>query len=268
MAPAAPKSCTIILKLLVDPKRPKVLFAEAGKDFVDFLFTLLSLPVGTVTRLLSKDGMVGLGTFGKLYEGVENLSDTYMQPYLDKDILLNPKTPVAGPNVLGLLESPATNKVFYMCSQNCNSPSPSPFGGIGAPAFPADPASHRYVTEDPKELCPSCKSTMSSEATYVGQPKATTEATSGTGAAGYVKDFVTYMIMDDLEVKPLMSTISSITLLNRFGVKDISALEVKVVELGMNEGVKLLRESLNSSSVLTNVFLGKKAAAVAVSSVW
>ena len=54
---------------------------------MDFLFTLLSLPVGTVTRLLSKDGMVGLGTFGKLYEGVENLSDTYMQPYLDKDIL-------------------------------------------------------------------------------------------------------------------------------------------------------------------------------------
>lgn len=168
-----------------------------------------------------------VGTFGKLYEGVENLSDTYMQPaYLDKDILLNPKTPVAGPNVLGLLESPTANKLFYMCSQNCSAT--SAFGT-------APPASHRYVTEDPKELCPSCKSTMSSEATYVGQPKATTEATSGAGAAGYVKGFVTYMIMDNLEVKPPMSTISSITLLNRFSVKDISALEVKVVELGMNE---------------------------------
>lgn len=56
--------------------------------------------------------------------------------------------------------------------------------------------SPRYVTEDPKELCPSCQSTMSSKATYVGQPK----SSSGAGAAGYVKGFVTYMIMDDLEL--------------------------------------------------------------------
>lgn len=36
-------------------------------------------------------------------------------------------------------------------------------------------------------------------------------------------------------MKPPMSTISSITLLNSFSVKDISALEVQVVELGMDE---------------------------------
>ncbi|KAF2321307.1 hypothetical protein GH714_038564 [Hevea brasiliensis] len=40
------------LKLLIDKKTNKVLFAEAEKDFVDFLFILLSLPVGTVIRLL------------------------------------------------------------------------------------------------------------------------------------------------------------------------------------------------------------------------
>jgi hypothetical protein len=49
-----------------------------------------------------------------------------------------------------------------------------------------------------------------------------------------VKDVVTYMIMDDLEVKP-MSTISSITILNRFNVKDVGALEEKIVGLGMDE---------------------------------
>ena len=42
------------------------------------------------------------------------------------------------------------------------------------------------------------------------------------------------MVMDDLEVKP-MSTISSITLLNKFNVKHIGALEEQVVELGMDE---------------------------------
>ncbi|KAK9913409.1 hypothetical protein M0R45_037227 [Rubus argutus] len=118
---------------------------------------------------------------------------------------------------------------------------------------------HNYVTEDHTEECPSCQRTMPSQVTYLGQPK-TTGTASGAGAAGYVKGVVTYMIMDDLEVKP-MSTISSITLLNRFNVKDVGALEERVVVLSMDEGVKLLKESLQSKSVLTNVFLGKKAAA-------
>ena len=94
---AAMAGSTVSLKLLIDSKRQKVLFAEAGKDFVDFLFILLSLPVGTVVRLLSTEGVVG--SFGKLYQSVEKLDSTYMQPQLNKDILLKPKSPVAGPNV-------------------------------------------------------------------------------------------------------------------------------------------------------------------------
>ena len=74
---------------------------------------------------------------------------------------------------------------------------------------------------------------MSSQATYVGEQKIRAAA-SDFSAAGYVKCVITYMIMDDLEVEP-MSTISSITLLNRFNVKDVGALEEKVVELGMNQ---------------------------------
>ncbi|KAJ0044752.1 hypothetical protein Pint_06218 [Pistacia integerrima] len=47
------------LKLIIEKKDNKVLFAEAGKDFVDFLFYLLSLPVGTIIKLLTKNKMVG-----------------------------------------------------------------------------------------------------------------------------------------------------------------------------------------------------------------
>ncbi|KAK7821158.1 hypothetical protein CFP56_037931 [Quercus suber] len=64
------------------------------------------------------------------------------------------------------------------------------------------------------------------------------------------------MIVDDLEVKP-MSTISRITLLNKFYVKQLGDLEEKVVQLGMEEGVKLLKASLQSKNVLTDVFLPK-----------
>ncbi|KAK6933243.1 Protein of unknown function DUF674 [Dillenia turbinata] len=42
------------LKPFIDTKTKKLLFAEAGKDFVDFLFNLQVLPFATVIRLLSK----------------------------------------------------------------------------------------------------------------------------------------------------------------------------------------------------------------------
>ncbi|KAF8008915.1 LOW QUALITY PROTEIN: hypothetical protein BT93_J0035 [Corymbia citriodora subsp. variegata] len=67
---------------------------------------------------------------------------------------------------------------------------------------------------------------------------------------GFVQGVVTYMVMDDLEVKP-MSTISSITLLKEFNVKEIGNLEERV-------GIMLLRASLHSEKVLTEVFLGEK----------
>ncbi|GAB4857131.1 hypothetical protein Ancab_015042 [Ancistrocladus abbreviatus] len=74
---------------------------------------------------------------------------------------------------------------------------------------------------------------------------------------GFVKGLVNYMIMDDLVVKP-MSTVSSITLLNQFNINDVSFLEEKVVHLGLREGVALLKASLESKTVLTDVFLAKK----------
>uniref|UniRef100_A0A803Q467 Uncharacterized protein n=1 Tax=Cannabis sativa TaxID=3483 RepID=A0A803Q467_CANSA len=81
------------LKLLIYTKENRVLFAEGGKDFTDFLFSLLSMPVGTIIRLLSTNiGMVG--TLGKLYQSLENLSDTYMQSNVHKDTLLKPKSTV------------------------------------------------------------------------------------------------------------------------------------------------------------------------------
>lgn len=50
--------CKVSLKLLVDTNSQRVLLAEAGKDFVDFLFTLMCLPLGTVVKLVSKNEMV------------------------------------------------------------------------------------------------------------------------------------------------------------------------------------------------------------------
>ncbi|KAI7730308.1 hypothetical protein M8C21_019901 [Ambrosia artemisiifolia] len=62
------------------------------------------------------------------------------------------------------------------------------------------------------------------------------------------------MVMDDLVVNP-MSTISSITLINKFGVTDLSQLEEKSVSFGKDEGLKLLEASLKTNKVLTTIFM-------------
>ncbi|KAL6126580.1 hypothetical protein ACLB2K_074627 [Fragaria x ananassa] len=172
----------------------------------------------------------------KQEKSVKNLHDTYMQPNSNRDVLLKPKAPL-GSNILKLSESSA-RKAIYMCASGKD---------------------HKYVSVDPKAKCPSCNQNLSAQTTYVASPSTTSKETSGTDGVGFVKGVVTYMIMDDLEVKP-MSTISSITLLNRFNVKDVGVLQEKAVDLGMQEGVKLLKASLQSKSVLTSVFIGKKAA--------
>ncbi|KAK7821154.1 hypothetical protein CFP56_037935 [Quercus suber] len=113
-----------------------------------------------------------------------------------------------------------------------------------------------YVAYDIRAICPSCSQVMNCEQHMVDRPSpSATKTSSSCTEGGYVKGLVTYMVMDDLEVK-LMSTISSITLLiNKFNVKGIRALEEKVVNFGMDEGVKLLKASLYSKNVLTDVFL-------------
>lgn len=67
------KAVTVSLKLLIDTDAKRVLFAEAGEDFVDFLRNLLALPVGTVIRILNNQLL--LGSLGEdLFAGIENQS--------------------------------------------------------------------------------------------------------------------------------------------------------------------------------------------------
>jgi len=66
----------VSLKLLVNTETNKVLFAEAGKDFVDILCSFLTLPLGTIARLVQKGsnmGPVTIGCLNSLYQSVENI---------------------------------------------------------------------------------------------------------------------------------------------------------------------------------------------------
>ncbi|PWA38411.1 hypothetical protein CTI12_AA581550 [Artemisia annua] len=237
---ATSSSSKVSLKLLIDKRSQKVLFAEAGKDFVDFLFTLLTLPIGTVIRLLNNKDMVGC--LGKLYQSVSNLNDDYMQPNQQKDVVLKPKS----------LLSFASSQVPLLPAGEWCSTLPPPL--TPAKEFYTCKSCTNSIFSPTSRCCTSCGHTMTKIVKhYVPKTSATSVPTTGEGY-GFVKGVVTYMVMDDLVIAP-MSTISSITLLNKFSIKDVSALEEKVVQLGMNEGLELLKHALGSKTVLTNVFL-------------
>ncbi|CAA2981531.1 Hypothetical predicted protein [Olea europaea subsp. europaea] len=222
------------LKLLIDTKSNRVLFAEAGKDFVDFIFHILAMPLATAIRLLGKQEMVGC--LGKLYESVENLNDEYILS--NKEIFLRPNAPNPISSVpLSFLTDKPAQKIYYSCSQ-CN---------------------QRYsersfsFSDDPNTPCSMCSKPMTRNLTYVAPPQKRDVSNEG----GFVKGVVTYMVMDDLVVKP-MSAISIIALINKFNVEKLAALQEKEVDFGMNEALKLLKASLHTSNVLTTVFLNDK----------
>ncbi|GFP87033.1 hypothetical protein PHJA_000847100 [Phtheirospermum japonicum] len=230
---------SVSLKLLIDTQAKRVIFAEADKEFVDFLFYILSLPVAKLVSLLGKDGMVG--SLANLYESIENLNESYIEPNQTRDSLLKHVSSVTTGSCVPLLaikNAPATAKTkkFYRC--NCTN----------------NQYSHFVQQDDPRAVCPNCGKYMDKLLEYVKYAPAAVDEQVSINKCGFVKEVVTYMVMDDLTVKP-MSTISSITLLNELGVEDVRALQEKIVNLGMTEAVKLLKASLESKNVLTHVFL-------------
>ncbi|CAN6340247.1 unnamed protein product [Urochloa humidicola] len=236
-------SSKISLKLLVNAKTKKVLFAEAGKEFVDFVFSLLTLPIGAVAKLVSAGTMHG--SVGRLYQSVEHIGVSYLQPGTDRSDLLQPK--VLHPDARELLllqgsgaaggdgESALARFRLYTCAGYCAT-----------------------ATMEAKATCPQCKQVMSTEVAFV-LPSAA--AAAGSSAAsddsgGYVKGVVTYMVTDGLEVTP-MSAISSITMINKFAGMDVELAE-KFVTVGTDEGLALLKAALRSDTVLSDVFLARK----------
>ncbi|MCI32256.1 DUF674 family protein [Trifolium medium] len=87
MASQQQKSKTIPLKVLVDKNSNKVVFVEATKDFVETIFSFLSLPLATIVRLLAtttnnnndqqhqqSESSPFLGNIKNLYQSVQNIT--------------------------------------------------------------------------------------------------------------------------------------------------------------------------------------------------
>ncbi|KAB1217969.1 hypothetical protein CJ030_MR3G014621 [Morella rubra] len=154
-----------------------------------------------------------VGCIGNLYKSIEDLNVAYLHANQHKDLLLKPKAPTTASTSLPL-------------SLPSNHTSPEPIGKLYNCY-----SSHRYVSDMYGSACPSCGSGMS----YEVQSTAANHAKTGsTSERGYVKDLVTYMVMDDLSVTPI-SMIAGIAVLNKCKVREFDVLEEMMVDFGIDE---------------------------------
>ncbi|KAJ1272570.1 hypothetical protein BS78_06G212600, partial [Paspalum vaginatum] len=69
-------------------RRKKWCLQSPAKEFVDVLLSFLTLPLGTIVRLLGKES--SLGCFDELYRSVESLDASHFQTKACKNMLLRP----------------------------------------------------------------------------------------------------------------------------------------------------------------------------------
>ena len=210
----------LTMKLLVDtrPLHRRVVFAEAGKDAVDFLFSLLAMPAGSAVKLLGKESM--MGSVGNLYASAEELDGTYVQPGAAKDAILCPTATASPSSSLFRLPEPSSSVSTPRSFFGCNN-------------YHYNTNCRNNVTDLRGTRCPSCGNQMTTEYLYVpGQVQST--ATGGGTGTGFVKAGVTYTVADDLRISP-MSAISSITRLGTLPARDLGALQEKTVQIGYKE---------------------------------
>jgi len=241
--PTAANSMTI--KLMVSKRSHKILYAEAGKDFVDLLFSFLILPTGAIAKqaLVSKttkeEDQTKVCCITNLYKSVESLSAVLMKA--DKEVLLDPKV-VSTTYTSDILRiqspspppKPAAPPTYYVCYN------------AGSSSY-----THSLSTQSGTSVC-SCGYSVNREVKLVDKPPVAAKAQ--VLPTGYVKKSANFVITDDLSVIPVNSTATIVQLWNKLDVKEPTELEERNVTVGANEVVGLLKAAMVSNTALNDVF--------------
>ncbi|KAK4717724.1 hypothetical protein R3W88_016062 [Solanum pinnatisectum] len=229
----------IKLKIMIDKNRNRVIFAESDHEFIDTLFSFLTLPLGTVLRLLEKD-MVQLGSISRVYTSVYSLEPRFLRTSYCKSMLITPRnaSEVQCEKLkLNVDYSENAGKLFF-----CNSYSPR---------------CNNIFSISQDTQCFHCN-----RLTQFDRKINEKEKKRSCGGESVVEVFLkggaaSFMITDDLQVMPA-STASLTALFGKLGVSDKSEIEAKTVEVGTEEVLQLLKFSLLSKTALTNMVLNSQ----------
>lgn len=178
---------SVCLKVLIDEEKNKVLFAQAGKDFIDMLLSFLTLPLGTIARLLTCKETnlekVRFGSISSLYESVSNLDEKHFWTSTCKGMLLKPRHSMGDyfQNLKLKIDDGKEKMKYFICENwHCSRKSS---GGL--------------LTTFSNQIC-SCGKSMNRQiiicSSVINEKKIDNE--------GFLIESATFIISEDLTVKP------------------------------------------------------------------
>ncbi|XXG89333.1 hypothetical protein AAC387_Pa12g1357 [Persea americana] len=239
----------ISLKLLVHRERTQILYAESEQDFVDVLFSFLTMPIGTIIRLTAEQTKIGC--MSTLYESMKDLNVKYLQSEECKNMLLHPKNAAEDhcrDLVVNIDDRGPTE--YYLCD--------------GSIPFSTD-VKHLISTNLSDKLCrcgvkvsPVCTRTSLELLKRFGINDASVLEERNVNLGS---EEVFHLLKHSLLSKTPLTDVflpvqDSISLFNQCNIP-ISDLEERVVSVGDKEALSLLKASLTSQTVLSDVFLKK-----------
>jgi len=207
---ASNQEATIPLKIWEDKEQSSVIVAEASGYFVDVLFSFLSLPLGTIIRLVSKNQPhqpLEIGCIDNLYQSVQKFNTNVFWNGICPQMLLSPRNPLESSFQRLKLKVDDTVPTKYFVCRYCLKGSDSLLSTF------AEASCH-------------CGKLMTKEM------KVLEEGSWGNGV--FVKGDAMFLIFDGLRVLN-SSPGNTVQQLLQLGYKDVNKLTEKQVNVGMKE---------------------------------
>lgn len=188
------------------------MFAESDKDFVDILFSFLTLPLSTAIRVVGKNSS-SFGSLVQVYESVENFGSQHLQSDAFKAMLLRPRN-AAGAKCEDLVIN--LDDTDFRTSYVCRSCSDSQF-------------SHEYFYSLFPDAHCKCGKLMDLAVRWErGNTEATREGVFVDGGPSL------FCITNDLNMAPASVSVFKY-LFKSMEIEDADKLEERILELGAEE---------------------------------
>ncbi|KAK1355428.1 hypothetical protein POM88_048684 [Heracleum sosnowskyi] len=202
------------LKLLIHKQEERVLNAEADSDFFDILFSLLTMPMGTIVRILSKHSNTSqppaVGSFNNLYGSIANLDAKFLATEACKVMLLNTRNSAEAECQKLKINIDDIEPVEFFTCENLSCTKNNMVA---------------YVSNYSCVQCRKCSRFLNKKAYFTA---ATVENRQGV----FVPQTTSFVITHDLSVLPNIPA-SILAMLKKSGITDFGALEERTLNLGI-----------------------------------
>lgn len=202
----------VSVRALVDKEKNKLVFVEAGGDFVDILLSFLTLPMATIIRLANAcpegpPDKVKVGSLSTLYQSVLNIEPKYLSSDQCKDMLITPKNPREDMCKRLKINVEDSEPLRYFLCRNCCS----------------------GLSTNENTRC-SCGKLMDWKIGVMEDSSITAGGYEGI----FVSESASFIITDDLRIKE-NSVAESLSIINNLGIKDMTNIESLSISFGLKE---------------------------------